>query len=284
LQQAIYSIVAHEIAHQWFGNLVTMAWWDNLWLNEAFASWMATKTAAKFHPQWRPELRRAGHLEYAMAEDARKTTHPVQTAVEDDSRAMDIFDAITYTKGEAFIYMLEGYLGENVFRDGVRQYMRAHRFSNTTTADLWHHLAQASGRDVRSFAAQWTEQPGFPLVRVAHRCEGGQALVTLSQQRFTLNDPQAAPLAWNVPVTLARGSEQRTIVLSDGPTELRFARLRGGARRRGRLLPGAVRRCRVQPARRDTRPAGCVRAAAAAGGHVRVRAGRKRGRNALTCA
>jgi aminopeptidase N len=223
LQQAIYSIVAHEIAHQWFGNLVTMAWWDNLWLNEAFASWMATKTAAKFHPQWRPELRRAGHLEYAMAEDARKTTHPVQTAVEDDSRAMDIFDAITYTKGEAFIYMLEGYLGENVFRDGVRQYMRAHRFSNTTTADLWHHLAQASGRDVRSFAAQWTEQPGFPLVRVAHRCEGGQALVTLSQQRFTLNDPQAAPLAWNVPVTLARGSEQRTIVLSDGPTELRFA-------------------------------------------------------------
>jgi aminopeptidase N len=223
LQQAIYSIVAHEIAHQWFGNLVTMAWWDNLWLNEAFASWMATKTAAKFHPQWRPELRRAGHLEYAMAEDARKTTHPVQTQVEDDSRAMDIFDAITYTKGEAFIYMLEGYLGENVFRDGVRQYMRAHRFSNTTTADLWHHLSQVSGRDVRSFAAQWTEQPGFPLVRVAHRCEGGEALITLSQQRFTLNDPQAAPLAWNVPVTLARGNEQRSIVLSDGQTELRFA-------------------------------------------------------------
>ena len=222
LQQAIYSIVAHEIAHQWFGNLVTMAWWDNLWLNEAFASWMATKTAEKFHPAWRPGLRRASHIEYAMAEDARKTTHPVQTPVEDESRAMDIFDAITYTKGETFIYMLESYLGETVFRDGVRSYMRAHRFSNTTTADLWHHLSQASGRDVRSFAAQWTEQPGFPLVRVAQRCEGGQALVAVSQQRFTLNDPQAAALAWNVPVTLVRGSERRTIVLTE-PAEFRFA-------------------------------------------------------------
>ena len=224
LQQAIYGIIAHEIAHQWFGNLVTMAWWDNLWLNEAFASWMATKTTEKFHPQWRPELRRASHIDYAMAEDARKTTHPVQTVVDEDSRAMDIFDSITYTKGEAFIYMLEGYLGESVFRDGVRKYVRAHRFSNTTTADLWHHLSDASGRDVRSFAAQWTEQPGFPVVRVAQRCDGGQALVTLAQQRFTLNDPQAAPLTWNVPVTLGRSDgEPRTIILGAAPAEVRFA-------------------------------------------------------------
>jgi aminopeptidase N len=224
LQQQIYNLVAHEIAHQWFGNLVTMAWWDNLWLNEAFASWMATKTAEKFHPQWRSDLRQASHMEHAMSEDARKTTHPVQTPVEDDSRAMDIFDAITYTKGEAFVRMLEAYVGEDRLREGVRRYMRAHRFSNTTTADLWHHLSEASGQDVRSFAAQWTEQPGFPLVRVAQRCEGGEAVVTLAQERFTLNDPQAKPLAWKVPLTLfGAAGEQRAILLAAAPAEARFA-------------------------------------------------------------
>jgi len=225
LQQSIYGLIAHEIAHQWFGNLVTMAWWDNLWLNEAFASWMATKTAEKFHPQWRAELRRTPRVEEAMLEDARKTTHPVQTPVEQDSRAFDLFDSITYNKGEAFIYMLEGYLGENAFREGVRRYMRAHRFSNTTTADLWHHLSEASGQDVTVFAAQWTEQPGFPLVKIGQRCEGGRSVVTLTQERFTLNDPKAAPLSWKVPVTLsAAGSQQRTVLLGPGKTETSFAR------------------------------------------------------------
>ena len=225
LKQAIYGLIAHEVAHQWFGNLVTMAWWDNLWLNEAFASWMATKTEEKFHPEWRSELRRMSHVEYAMAEDARKTTHPVQTPVEQDSRAMDIFDAITYTKGEAFLHMLESHLGEDAFRTGVRSYMKAHRFSNTTTADLWHHLSQASNEDVALFAARWTEQPGFPLVRLAQRCDGGQAFVTLAQQRFTLNDPQAKPLAWKVPLTLVAGAQERhAILLGDTPAQTRFPR------------------------------------------------------------
>jgi aminopeptidase N len=225
LQQSIYGLIAHEIAHQWFGNLVTMAWWDNLWLNEAFASWMATRTAEKFYPQWRAELRKAPWVEEAMLEDARKTTHPVQTPVEQDSRAMDIFDAITYNKGEAFITMLEGYLGENAFREGVRRYMRAHRFSNTTTADLWHHLSEASGQDVKAFAAQWTEQPGFPLVKVAQRCDGGRSVVTLTQERFTLNDPQATSLSWQVPVTLAAaGVESRPVLLGAAPAEVSLAR------------------------------------------------------------
>jgi len=225
LQQSIYGLIAHEIAHQWFGNLVTMAWWDNLWLNEAFASWMATKTAEKFHPQWQAELRRTPRVEEAMLEDARKTTHPVQTPVEQDSRAFDLFDSITYNKGEAFLYMLEAYLGENAFREGVRRYMRAHRFSNTTTADLWHHLSEASGQDVKVFAAQWTEQPGFPLVKIGQRCEGGRSVVTLTQERFTLNDPQAKPLSWQVPVTLAAaGVESRPVLLGAAPAEVRFAR------------------------------------------------------------
>jgi len=224
-RQGAYGIIAHEIAHQWFGNLVTMAWWDNLWLNEGFAQWMQTKTAERFHPEWNTGVRAGQFRASAMSDDARRTTHPIQTPVESDARAMDVFDAITYAKGSAFIGMLEAHLGESLFRDGIRRYMRAHAFSNTTTADLWHHLAAASGQDVAAFAGPWTEQPGFPLVRVESRCESGQALLTLAQERFTLNDPQAARLLWQVPVTLEVGGLRASAIIADGrPRELRAPR------------------------------------------------------------
>jgi aminopeptidase N len=222
-QQRIYGLIAHEIAHQWFGNLVTMAWWDNLWLNEGFATWMATKTAERFHPQWQARLRGALWRQEAMTDDARRTTHPIQTPVTNDARAMDLFDAITYSKGEAFLGMLESFLGEDAFRDGIRRYMRAHQYSNTTTADLWHHLSQGSGRDVAAFAAPWTEQAGFPLVKVEQRCVNGGAEVTLRQERFTLNDPRAQRLIWKVPVTLADAAGARhTVLLEREPQRLRL--------------------------------------------------------------
>ena len=224
-QQRIYGLIAHEIAHMWFGNLVTMAWWDNLWLNEGFANWMATKTAERFNPQWQPRLRTALWRQEAMTDDARRTTHPVQTPVTNDARAMDLFDAITYSKGEAFIGMLESYLGEDVFRDGIRRYLRAHQYSNTTTADLWHHLSEASARDVAALSAPWTEQPGFPLVRVEQRCADGVAEATIWQERFTLNDPLAQRLTWKVPVTLADAAgEQRSVLLDREPQRVQLAR------------------------------------------------------------
>jgi len=224
-QQAVYGIIAHEIAHQWFGNLVTMAWWDNLWLNEGFASWMASKTTERFNPSWGMRLRDALWKETALAEDARRTTHPIQTPVENDTRAMDVFDSITYAKGAAVLRMLEGYLGEDVFRAGVRGYMRAHRFSSTTTADFWHHLSAASSQDIGKLVTGWTEQPGYPVVKVLQQCETGAAAVTLAQERFTLNDPGAVPLAWNVPVILADGAgARRTVLLEREPQKLGFER------------------------------------------------------------
>src|SRR5438093_6705047 len=224
-QQAAYGIIAHEIAHQWFGNLVTMAWWDNLWLNEGFASWMASKATERFNPRWGMRLRDALWKETALAEDARRTTHPVQTPVENDTRAMDVFDSITYAKGAAVLRMLEGYLGEDVFRAGVRGYTRAHRFSNTTTADFWHHLSGASGQVIGKLVAGWTEQPAYLVVKVLQQCENGAAAVTLAQERFTLNDPGAAPLAWNVPVILADGAgRRRTVLLEREPQKLGFER------------------------------------------------------------
>ncbi|MEY2550369.1 MAG: hypothetical protein QOG12_513, partial [Verrucomicrobiota bacterium] len=189
-RQTIYEVVAHETAHMWFGDLVTMAWWDNLWLNEGFASWMGTKVTAKFNPDWevwsskqapRDPSRRYGiGKEPAMESDARSTTHPIQQPIKTEAEANSAFDEITYRKGMSFIRMLESFLGEDVFRDGIRRYMAAHKLSNATTADLWSALGEASGKPVVDIAAAWTEQPGFPLVKVSRDAAGK---ITLTQER-----------------------------------------------------------------------------------------------------
>ena len=196
-RRGTFGIVAHEIAHQWFGDLVTMAWWDNLWLNEGFASWMATKVSDHFNPTWKMWTTAAGGKELAMRLDARETTHPIQQKVATESEAGDAFDEITYSKGQAFLRMLETWLGEEVFRDGMRLYFKRHAMGNTTTANLWAALQEVSGKDVRRMAAGWTEQPGFPVIRVNADASGK---VTLTQERFTIHQKNAAPLSWVVPV------------------------------------------------------------------------------------
>jgi aminopeptidase N len=207
-KQIIYEVIAHEMAHQWFGDLVTMAWWDNLWLNEGFASWMGTKCTAHFNPQWevwlrrsvpRDPTRRAGIAkEAAMEGDARSTTHPIQQPIATEAEANSAFDDITYKKGQSFLRMLESFLGEDVFRDGIRRYIAAHKYSNTTTADLWNALSEASKKPIGEIAAGWTAQPGFPVVKVKRE---GDGKVQLTQERFTVNFKNAAPLQWKIPLT-----------------------------------------------------------------------------------
>ena len=194
---------AHEMAHQWFGNLVTMAWWDKLWLNEGFASWMSTKASAHFYPEWRAYLAVQADREYVMDLDARKSTHPIQSPVETEEQAADAFDEITYSKGEAFLHMLEAYLGEEPFRKGIRAYLARHQYSNTTSADLWSALEKASGKPVRKLASDWTTQPGFPLLTVTQACENGKRRITLSQEQYRLDAPATDKLLWSVPVQLA---------------------------------------------------------------------------------
>ena len=198
-RRAVFDVVAHEIAHQWFGDLVTMAWWDNLWLNEGFASWMATKVSDRFNPSWKVWTTAAGGKETAMRLDARATTHPIQQHVANESEAGDAFDEITYQKGQAFLRMLETWLGEDTFRTGMRLYFKRHALGNTTTANLWAALHEVSGKDVRGMAAGWTEQPGFPVIRVRANADGD---VTLTQERFTIHQQSPAPLTWSVPVQL----------------------------------------------------------------------------------
>jgi aminopeptidase N len=198
----IFDVVAHEMAHQWFGDLVTMRWWDDLWLNEAFASWMSDKATAHFHPEWHPWMRFVGEVDVVMNEDARATTHPIHQAILSPAEADSAFDNITYTKGEAIIRMLEAYLGEDAFQAGIRRYIAGHRYGNATTAELWAALSGGSGpaRDgqVSAVAATWIRQPGLPLVR-AEESGGG---LSLSQERFAF-DPDLAPLEWRIPVTMS---------------------------------------------------------------------------------
>jgi aminopeptidase N len=225
-KQDIYEVLAHEMAHQWFGDLVTMAWWDNLWLNEGFASWMGSKCTAHFNPQWevwlrrefpRDPSRRVGIVkEVAMEGDARSTTHPIQQPVATETEANSAFDDITYKKGQSFLRMLESFLGEKVFREGIRRYIAAHMYSNTNTADLWNALSEASGKPVGEIAAGWTEQPGFPVVNVK-REQGSN--VSLSQERFTVNFTNAPPLEWKIPLTYAVVDETPKTLLMAGQVD-----------------------------------------------------------------
>ena len=153
----VFETIAHEMSHQWFGDLVTMAWWDNLWLNEGFADWMETKASDHFNPTWHLWERVNGDVEEAMQTDGQVTTHPVQTAVADDTQADAAFDEITYQKGGAFIRMTEEYLGENTFRDGIRQYMRENAYSNTTSANLYAALGGLAA------TLRCSPKPGRPI-------------------------------------------------------------------------------------------------------------------------
>ncbi len=209
-RETVFQVIAHEVAHQWFGDLVTMSWWDNLWLNEGFASWMGTKASDALNPDWQLWVRASEAKEGALALDARKTTHPIQQPIANESQANDAFDTISYQKGQAFLRMLEAYLGEDAFRAGLRLYMQRHKYSSTTTADLWAALGAASGKPVVELAANWTEQPGFPVVFVSPTGEGPNRALRLEQSRFTINDPAAAPLTWKIPVTLANTANLTT--------------------------------------------------------------------------
>ena len=202
-RQQISYVVAHEMAHQWSGDLVTMGWWDNIWLNEGFATWMGWKVTDHLHPDWEIWPRQHGAREDAMAQDALPTTHPVQQVVRDETEADSAFDQISYQKGSQIIRMVEDWIGPDIFRNGMRGYMKAHEYGNATSADLWNALGQAAHRDVGRVAATFTEQPGIPLVHVARACTGGQMLLTLTQDRFAIHDAHPAPMHWIIPVTSA---------------------------------------------------------------------------------
>ena len=204
-KERAFTTAAHETAHQWFGDLVTMAWWDDLWLNEGFASWMESRTTAKLHPEWHTDLSAVGVREAAEGRDSLATTHPVIQHVATVEQSQQAFDAITYQKGESVIRMLEDYVGADVWRAGVRRYIAKHAYGNTTTDDLWREIDAASpGKPISDIAHKFTLQPGVPLIRASTACTAGRTSITLTQGEFSKDRPGKTPLSWPVPVT-ARG-------------------------------------------------------------------------------
>ncbi len=204
-QQRVYITVAHEISHQWFGDLVTMAWWDDLWLNEGFASWMENKVTDHFHPEWKVWLRELAAKEYAMRTDAGEGAHPIITPIDNVLQAGGAFDEITYQKGAAVIRMLEAYVGEDAFRAGVRRYIAAHAYGNTVTDDLWREIDPLSpGRPITAIAHDFTLQAGVPLVSErGATCRDGRESLDLRQGRFATDPASLAPTTWHVPVSVA---------------------------------------------------------------------------------
>jgi len=213
-ERAVFGTVAHELAHQWFGNLVTAASWEELWLNEAFATWMADKATRQLRPAWQSGLGQRLPMDRTMAQDAGTGTRAVRAGPVSELGVNDVFDDITYVKGSAVLGMLEQWLGEEPFREGIAAYLQERRLSNATAGDLWFHLGQGARRDVAALAASWTDQPGYPLLQLASRCVGGRTQVLMAQRRF--GTPAGAPSAaavWRIPVRLARGAEVITLPL-----------------------------------------------------------------------
>jgi alanyl aminopeptidase len=199
-RRLLIEVTAHEIAHMWFGDLVTMAWWDDLWLNESFASWMGDKVTQEAFPHTEIETRTVEGAQKAMNTDARLTTRAIRQPVAAMDNLLQAADELAYQKGQAVLGMFEAWLGPEVFRKGIRDYLAAHQWGNATAADLWGALSRASGKDVGKPMATFLDQPGVPLVS-ATLVDDGKS-VRLAQQRFVHAGVKAPPAQWQIPVAV----------------------------------------------------------------------------------
>ena len=226
--QRVADVVAHENAHMWFGDLVTMSWWNGIWLNEAFATFMEMLAVDDWKPEWQRWVAFGVSRAAALSVDGLHSTRPIEFPVRAPREADAMFDVLTYEKGASVLRMLEQYLGAELFREGVRDYLRTHAFGNADTGDLWAALGRASRQPIPAVMDNWIFAPGYPLVSVA--VEGGQLVVR--QQRFTyLPEPlrwygaaapasPPAPARWQVPVQLritagGRGTVDRLLLAED---------------------------------------------------------------------
>ncbi|MET0458320.1 MAG: M1 family metallopeptidase [Ilumatobacteraceae bacterium] len=212
-QQNIADVVAHELAHMWFGDLVTMRWWNGIWLNEAFATFMELAACDAYRPDWGRWTLFGLERSAAFETDSLASTRSVEYEVRSPQDCEGMFDVLTYQKGGALLRMLEQYLGVEAFRQGVSHYLRLHQYANTETNDLWDGIEATSGQPVRRMMDSWIWQPGYPLVAAA--VEGDE--LVLSQQRFAFDtetlDADAAPTTWLVPIHVRTGGAVQTVLL-----------------------------------------------------------------------
>jgi aminopeptidase N len=218
------TVVAHEIAHQWFGDLVTAAWWDDIWLNEGFATWMERKPIRAWHPEWHLEDDEAATAQRIIGLDSLSAARAIQGDPRTSAEIKEMFDGITYQKGGAVLGMLESYVGPDVFRNGVNAYLKAHANGNATSADFWQAMAKVSGKPVDKIMPTFVMQPGVPLMTVSGSCSSGKQTLELSQQRFLLSSfgtGEKQGQIWSIPVcTKAAKNDGSACYLVDKKTDV----------------------------------------------------------------
>ncbi len=218
-KKSIVEVIAHEIAHMWFGDLVTMKWWDDLWLNESFATFMAYKVVDSAYPQWKiwqdfVKNSTGG----AMARDALNSTHPIEAKVRSPEEIEELFDEISYGKGASILRMIEAYLGPDKFQKGVSKYLQQFRYSNASGRDLWDHLQQASGLDVSHIMGEWISKIGYPVVKASL----SQGKLVLEQERFLLSGAREKQI-WPIPVTITVDGKTQQLLLDKEKTEVKIS-------------------------------------------------------------
>ncbi|MGD1081884.1 MAG: M1 family metallopeptidase, partial [Candidatus Sulfotelmatobacter sp.] len=184
LKKEIASVIAHEMAHQWFGDLVTMKWWDDIWLNEGFATWMSSKPIEAWKPEWNFKLDDVSDTAGTLNVDSLANTRPIHQAADTPAQIQELFDGIAYGKAAAVLRMLESYLGEDTFRAGVNAYLQQHQYANATADDFWDAQAKTSKKPVDKIMPTWVKQAGAPILNVKAQCSGNSTTVTLAQQRY----------------------------------------------------------------------------------------------------
>ena len=215
-QKRVASVIAHEIAHQWFGDLVTMQWWDDVWLNEGFATWMSSKPLEVWKPDWQEHLDDVQDAIRALNTDSLANTRPIHQAVESPREILGLFDTIAYQKAAAVLHMLEAYLGPEVFRAGVNQYLQDHAYGNATAEDFWEALARVAKKPVDTIMPTFVGQPGAPMVSVRSQCAGKATTVAIEQQRYFYDRARFeanADQLWEIPICLksqAKGAGEST--------------------------------------------------------------------------
>jgi aminopeptidase N len=224
LQKAVaQAAVAHEMAHQWFGDLVTTKWWDDLWLNEGFATWMSFKPIEAYKPEWNLQEDAVQSAEQAMDEDSLNSTHPIHQDVKSPQEILELADSITYNKAAATLQMIEGYVTPEVFRKGINTYLAKYSYTNATSADFWNTIAQVSGKPVDKIMTGFVQQPGVPLVSATMSCSGGVNKVTLTQQRYFYDRKlleSGNTEQWQIPVCLKSVAGEKCQTIEGKSTEL----------------------------------------------------------------